>query len=473
MSTTEGALGKKICWICAVIREDESECNHNAPGNKYASKKCWKCGITYDDDATTTCSTCWGPLWTPKEAMARAEDASVRPLGGWVCPNGHWVPNDSTYCPYCSSVRRSAAAAPAAGRNKMICSRCMAVYPDGTTGKCWTCNGTLIPWYEGATSPSAANGYRGKPMPLNQRHLDGCLFETRKAAAPTLTVPMGSAPDKADLRQYCSPVEDQGQSNSCTANACVGALEYHQRRMGGAFTDISRLFVYYNARKMSDTQGQDSGSFIHHVMASVLAHGACEEAIWPFDLGQVLQSPPQQAYQNAMSHEAVQYARAPLGQPVIQALAAGLPVVFGTYAPSRFYEEAGKTGIMPSPAERLEPPAGGHAMLIVGYDLPSKTWLIRNSWGPNWGEGGYFRAPFATLEAYSSPDHFWTIGAIESANGLSLSGMTSAAAAKATEAVAAAEAKEALAKLRTDLRSELQADLDAAKRDIKGRLRGD
>jgi len=30
-----------------------------------------------------------------------------------------------------------------------------------------------------------------------------------------------------------------------------------------------------------------------------------------------------------------------------------------------------------------------HAVLAVGYD--GKSWKIKNSWGPNWGESGYLR----------------------------------------------------------------------------------
>jgi C1A family cysteine protease len=323
----------------------------------------------------------------------------------------------------------------------------------------------------GNSVPAAARGYQGAPLPTSARRLDGCLFESRASTAPVLHTPMGNVPNAIDLRQFCSPVEDQGQSNSCTANATVGALEYHQRRSGGAFADISRLFVYYNSRQLSNTQGQDSGSFIHHSMAAVLGHGACEESVWPFDLAQVLAQPPQTAYQNAMAHEAVQYARTMLGNHVIQALAAGLPVVFGTYTPSRFYDAAATTGLMPGPAERLDPPGGGHAMLIVGYDLPSKTWLVRNSWGAKWGEQGYFRVPFATLEAYSSPDHFWAIGAIEGKQGLSLSGASPAQSAQATRQSAEADVRDALAKLRGDLRSDFQSELDKQKADVRNRLR--
>ena len=40
-------------------------------------------------------------------------------------------------------------------------------------------------------------------------------------------------PVSVDLRQWCSPIEDQGDLGSCTANAGVGVLEYFQRRAFG------------------------------------------------------------------------------------------------------------------------------------------------------------------------------------------------------------------------------------------------
>ncbi len=358
------------------------------------------------------------------------------------------------------------------------CYQCGIIYDNYAT-KCAKCWGSLEPYNAKAGESSSSQGdaahprgYSGAPLPVSARRLDGCLLETRVSNAPVLRAPLGNVPEKMDLRQYCSPVEDQGQSNSCTANAIVGSLEYHQRRQqSGGHTDLSRLFVYYNARQLANAQGEDCGSFIHHVMASVLAHGACDENIWPFDLSRVLQQPSQQAYKDAMNNEAIQYARTPLGQSALQAVGAGLPVVFGTYIPSRFYDEAAKTGLMPGPAERLDPPGGGHAMLIVGYDLPSKTWLVRNSWGPGWADGGYVRIPFDTLGAYSMPDHFWTVGAIEGRQGLSLSGPTPAAAAQATRAGAAEELREALSRLRGELRSDFQSELDRQKADIRNRLR--
>jgi hypothetical protein len=35
--------------------------------------------------------------------------------------------------------------------------------------------------------------------------------------------------------------------------------------------------------------------------------------------------------------------------------------------------------------------AGGHLVLLVGWDDSEQSWIVKNSWGTNWGEAGYFR----------------------------------------------------------------------------------
>lgn len=51
-------------------------------------------------------------------------------------------------------------------------------------------------------------------------------------------------PPSVDLREWCSPVQDQGKIQSCTAHTAVSVLEYFQRRSFGRYLDGSRLFLY-------------------------------------------------------------------------------------------------------------------------------------------------------------------------------------------------------------------------------------
>ena len=52
---------------------------------------------------------------------------------------------------------------------------------------------------------------------------------------------------------------------------------------------------------------------------------------------------------------------------------------------------------------------GGHAVMAVGYEDASQTFLVRNSWGPNWGLKGYFKIPYAYLQDDNLANDFWTI----------------------------------------------------------------
>ncbi|KCZ52039.1 C1 family peptidase [Hyphomonas pacifica] len=305
--------------------------------------------------------------------------------------------------------------------------------------------------------------------------LHGCIFETKPSPAPTLSAPKLNLPDRIDLRALCSPVENQQRTNSCVANAVVGALEFHQNKNKMPLTDLSRLFIYYNARSLSKSEQQDSGSYIHHGMAAVLAFGACEARMWPFQEAMVTTQPTEACYNNARNYDAVQYARTPRGVPALTALSQGLPVVFGMFAPGDYYKVASETGRMPRPDQiATNKPPSGHAMLIVGYDLTDRCYLVRNSWSASWAEGGYFWIPFETMDAWSQEEDFWTIGAIEQTSGFSLMGPSiseSMTSVGVTEDLVQSTSQ-GVSALRMGLRQQLNEGLEAAKRDFRNRLRG-
>jgi Papain family cysteine protease len=319
-------------------------------------------------------------------------------------------------------------------------------------------------------------------MTMSQRwakyRLGGCLLEETPSPAPVLSFSGGAGgqPQTVDLRSDCSAVEDQDTTQSCAANAVVGAIECMRNRSKMPSMELSRLFVYYNARKLSDRQAFDEGTFMHHVMAATLAFGVCEERMWPFQLAIVTEEPTRACYSNATRYESVQFARMASFDTVLATLAAGLPVVFGAFFPAHYYIDAAERALMPEPAKTPEERGGGHAMLIVGHDLPSRTFLVRNSYGPGFGEGGYFRIPFATMASFSRIQDFWAIGALSTHRGATVGGVPVAAAVAATQAHARAQVagRAAVSVLRPEskLRDLLTDDLEKAKKGFRDRLRG-
>ncbi len=313
------------------------------------------------------------------------------------------------------------------------------------------------------------------PKDFRNYRMNGCFLEPTPSAAPALKVKAGGAlPPRVDLRPHCSPVEDQGNLNSCAGNAVVGALEYHQRKSGQRVADLSRLFVYYNARKIGGTETEDEGTYIHHVMAAVMAFGACPEQTWPYDEAKCKVKPEDPCYESALNFSAISYARTGFGGDAKSAVAAGLPIVFGTSLPGEMLQvEGALTGMIKRPEGGWPPiPNSGHAMVIVGYDDGRNAWLVRNSWGPGFGEGGHVWIDYDVMTHYSHPHGFWTVGAIEANPDFAVSGPSKAQAVAATRAAAPEEVRMVLSDFKHALGTDISRSLSDAKQGMRNRLRG-
>ena len=90
-------------------------------------------------------------------------------------------------------------------------------------------------------------------------------------------------------------------------------------------------------------------------------------------------------------------------------LASGYPFVFGFTVYQSFESQTvARSGHAPMPMWG-ERPIGGHAVMAVGYDDANEWFLVRNSWGKNWGMNGYFTLPYAYLIQPGLSSDFWTI----------------------------------------------------------------
>lgn len=234
-----------------------------------------------------------------------------------------------------------------------------------------------------------------------------------------------SAPASVNLRQYCSPVENQGSLGSCTANAAVGLLEYYERRAFGRHIDASRLFLYKATRNLLHWTG-DTGAFLRSTMGAMVLFGCPPEEYWPYVISEFDKEPTSFCYAFAQNYQAIRYFRLDppetakkilLGR-IKMLLQYGLPSIFG-FTVFNSIGQAGSDGEIPYPApgEKIR---GGHAIVAVGYDdakrikNPSNgnetigAFLIRNSWGASWGDGGYGWLPYEYVLKGLAVD-WWTL----------------------------------------------------------------
>ena len=216
-------------------------------------------------------------------------------------------------------------------------------------------------------------------------------------------------PSYIDLRPSCSPVENQDNLGSCTGNSLAGAVEFLERKDRVSFIDASRLFIYYNERAMEGTVKSDSGAMIRDGIKTLKKQGVCSETRWPYIISKFTIKPSPACYKEAMKRQITSYHRILTLDDMRTCLADGFPFVFGfTVYESFESEEVAHTGVvqMPQPNERS---LGGHAVLAVGYDDAQRRFIVRNSWGTDWGQKEYFTIPYEYLANRNLADDLWTI----------------------------------------------------------------
>ncbi|XP_061144220.1 cathepsin S, ortholog2, tandem duplicate 1 isoform X1 [Syngnathus typhle] len=199
---------------------------------------------------------------------------------------------------------------------------------------------------------------------------------------------MVDIPESVDWRdqKYVTSVKMQGSCGSCWAFSAAGALEGQLARTTGRLVDLS-------TQNLVDCSGKYGnrgcyGGFIDAAFRYVIDNGGIEsEKSYPYTgkSGQCRYSAAQRAA-NCSSYkvlpendeDALKQALAVIG-PISVAIDASRPT-FAFYS-SGVYDDASCSKSV------------NHAVLAVGYGtLDGKQfWLVKNSWGASFGDGGYIR----------------------------------------------------------------------------------
>lgn len=222
-------------------------------------------------------------------------------------------------------------------------------------------------------------------------------------------------------------VKNQGRRPSCAVFAVVSALEYQNAELTGAPLKFSEEYLTWATRQISrrvakllnapesdsapaaaDNDDADTGFTLGEVITALRAYGIPPQSAMPNTVGRemaAIEAPSSAVVDEARRHQRVFIHAVPGPDRVtrianiIHVLNAGIPVVVGLPWPG--YRSL-RSGYLNS---QQPLPDRGHAVTLVGYrngtDAAADTvFVFKNSWGVDWGQGGYGLVTYRYLESY-------------------------------------------------------------------------
>jgi C1A family cysteine protease len=231
------------------------------------------------------------------------------------------------------------------------------------------------------------------------------VFSTIEKILPTTPLP-----STCSLYKYLPYVKNQGKLGSCTACSLATAVETLEKKYKlNNLKILSPLFLYYNERKELKSTSTDSGSSLSVGIHCLQTIGICPQIDCPYNISKFNICPSQQAYKDALIYKINKVIKVIYDIDTIKSILNNHPIVIGIMVYSSFENDSvTKTGIVPYPDVNNETYLGGHAMCMYGYDDTTQTFLVRNSWGPKWGNNGDCSIPYKYILDEILTMEMWT-----------------------------------------------------------------
>ena len=201
----------------------------------------------------------------------------------------------------------------------------------------------------------------------------------------------------ADLRSSFTCIKNQGQVGACASFAFTSVYEYILNKNGKLTeSDLSERFLYYNTRKRMGALDKDSGSNMYDVGKALEEEGLCSEDLCRYvnDFEEHLEAPSAQAYADGLTRRVAEIMNVTIKeQDIKSAVVEGYPVIVSLHLHESF-NNIGSDGFVKRP-DASDPVVGWHAMVIVGFSDKDKVFIVRNSWGTDFGDKGYCYIPYS------------------------------------------------------------------------------
>ena len=187
-------------------------------------------------------------------------------------------------------------------------------------------------------------------------------------------------PQSLDYRKDLMPIRNQGSQGTCYAQSAACMKEWQERKDIGFNKYFSPQFFYNNrSNKYDDNSENDDGMNGRDVMKLLKNIGICEEDDYKYGRIEDKSSIETGLYLKARKNCIKSYAKIENMDELKLSLYNNGPCLIGmpvyNYSGQLWKKKDGETFL------------GGHAMVIVGYN--NEGFIIRNSWGINWGDEGY------------------------------------------------------------------------------------
>jgi len=256
-------------------------------------------------------------------------------------------------------------------------------------------------WLAGETSMTALSdaerkarlGFVPPPGAPSLDEVDQALRSGYRPKEPFVAAAAVGAPSAYDLRNvggrnFVTPVRDQGGCGSCVAFGTVAVLESTLRVMtndAALDVDLSEAQLFYCYGR---AQGRNcSNGWFPDAALDSCRQGLALEQSYPYTAGDQNCT---NLNPNWRSRYATLTGRQQLSGAAIKDWISTRGAVTGCFL---VYNDffAYKSGVYRHVSGAL---AGGHCVAIIGYDDSQSCWICKNSWGPGWGDNGFFRIAY-------------------------------------------------------------------------------
>jgi len=190
----------------------------------------------------------------------------------------------------------------------------------------------------------------------------------------------------------CTPVRDQGACGSCWAFGTVGPLESAILLTDGASRDLSEQYL---VSCNTDGWGCNGGWWAHDYHEwKYPPNEPGPGAVYESDFGYTATDAPCDG--PYAHHETIadwvyigSSSSVPATDAIKQAILDYGPVSAAVCVDTDFQRYTGGVFNPRKPCNSVN-----HAIVLVGWDDADGAWILRNSWGPDWGENGYMRITY-------------------------------------------------------------------------------